>query len=227
MKKKELAYTDIPNRREKIKIVIMVIVSLNAEKWQQQYFIWNKIQRKIHDKYSNVNVIFLQCNKEGIFCNESYSPGIFQKTVQGLKMIQNKYDMYIRTNLSTFFNLPKLIEMLNSMDISKDKSLYGGTYIFPWGVSGSGIFLNNPSVNKLLKKGTLTENYLSLKPDDVVIGDIMKSEKIEIDTRFPYMHQWDNKIHFEANLDIIKQLPYVRMKDVSIANFQQLVDRLL
>ena len=216
-----MIYTDIPNRRENIKIVIMVIVSLNAEKWQQQYFIWNKIQRKIYDKYSDVNVIFLQCNKEGIFCNESYSPGIFQKTIQGLKMIQNKYDVYIRTNLSTFFNIPKLIVMLNSLNISKDKPLYGGTYIFPWGISGSGIFMNNSSVNKLLKKGSLTENYLSLKPDDVVIGDIMKSENIEIDTRFPYMYEWDNNIPFEANLETIKQLPYVRMKDVSIAKFQQ------
>ena len=208
-----------------MRVVFLVIVNLSVKRWQDEFSIWSKVKRRMEKRYPNVDVLFLECNKRGIFCVESYSPGIFQKTIQGLELVKNKYDLYIRTNLSTFFNMPNLFEFVESLGLTDDKPLYGGTYQFTWGISGSGIFMNNTSVHLLLKHGSFRKYYLSSKPDDVVIGEIMRLENVSMDPRFPYMPMWNKEKDFDENMRTVSSAPYVRMIDAGFDMFNRLVEK--
>ena len=207
-----------------MRIIFLVIVNVSIERWKKQFELWVEMKRRFSEQYE-IDVMLLECNKRGISCTESFSPGIFQKTVQGLSMVQNKYDLYIRTNLSTFFNIPVLFQFVESLKLDDRRPLYGGTYSFSWGVSGSGIFMNNLSVHLLLKHGFMRKYYMSSKPDDVVIGDIMKLERVSMDTRFPYMYMWENDSSFEQNMVVVSKSPYVRMKDAPIDVFRRLIQK--
>lgn len=206
-----------------MKIIFLVIVNVSTEIWQKQYNLWVQMKR-IFSRVHDIDVMFLECNKNGITCAESYAPGIFQKTVQGLSMVQNMYDVYIRTNLSTFFNIPRLVTLIESLDITDRVPMYGGTYVFSWGVSGSGIFMNNLAVQLLLRHAFVRKFYTSLMPDDVVIGEIMRLERVQIDLRFPSMYVWNNEKTFDENMKTVAINPYVRMKDASIEMFARLIE---
>mgnify|MGYP006132784985 FL=1 len=145
-----------------IKIAILIISDKNTKnnRWIYEKEIW----KKYTNKYKNIDCFFIECSdnnkintKENTInskCKESLIPGIYQKTLHSLKQLKNKYNYYIRTNLSTFVIFNNLLKQLKK--IPNNKYIYTGVVgVFSKikYISGTCIILNNNTVNILLKYG--------------------------------------------------------------------------
>jgi hypothetical protein len=104
----------------------LVLFSKNIPEYIEMY----KITRNFYKKYKNVVSIYYTYSdkeyydqKEDIKGEETYLPGILDKTVKAFqyvpiieKMIGEKFDYIIRTNISTIVKFDKLSEKLNGVD---------------------------------------------------------------------------------------------------------------
>jgi hypothetical protein len=171
------------NEKKHYKAIILVIAS-----YDDIYFnIINTWKKYIH-KFDNVKIYLLHCrndleeqlyvdDEEGtIFynCEESLIPGIFLKTIYAMEFCNKNYsyDYLIRTNLSSFYNIPNLITFL---DCQKKENYAGGihgvSYDIPF-ICGAGIVISNDVVKKMTKsaleeKAIETIFYL---PDDIILS---------------------------------------------------------
>jgi hypothetical protein len=70
---------------------------------------------------------------------ESYIPGMYHKTMKSIEYINNNYsfDYIVRTNLSTFWHIPNLLNLVNN--IPKEKFACG--YAFQGFITGTGIII--------------------------------------------------------------------------------------
>lgn len=110
-------------------------------------------------------------------CEESLIPGIFLKTIYAMEYCNKKYsyDYLIRTNLSSFYNIPKLI---NYLDERPKSNFVGGIHCVSFNIhfiSGCGIIISYDLVKKILKSALedktieLIKNY----PDDVLLSCLL------------------------------------------------------
>jgi len=105
-----------------IKAVILIIVSHldRDDRYKSAYEIWKKYM----DKHKNIDCYFLEL-KEDLDDNlikkgnhiyvkgkETKEPGILDKTMIAMNSMKNDYDYFIRTNISTMWNLDKLYSFL-------------------------------------------------------------------------------------------------------------------
>jgi hypothetical protein len=205
-----------------MRVCFLVITQLTSKRWRDEYSLWKKIP-----KTRNVDVYFLQCQKDKYDCTESFTPGIFQKTILGLEQTSGKYDIFVRTNLSTFFNIPKCLRLLRR--VHKEylyRPLYGGMRDERWGgFQGTGIFLNQSSVNILIEEGRYPMNYNSSTPDDILISLIMAKHLIEKSRSFPKMYIWDAQRSFRENICQRKYHIYTRMKYATDADRLKLLSQ--
>ena len=114
----------------------------------------------------------------------TYIPGLLEKTVYALKFLEERlddFDHIVRTNLSSFYNLPALKAFLNNQP---KQGLYSGVINshlfpnFPSYVSGAGIYMT-PDVCKVLISNSL--EILEIKyqeVDDVIIGKFLNLKNI-------------------------------------------------
>ena len=102
--------------------------------------------------------------------DESIRPGIYYKTVKAIQYINKNYDydILLRTNLSSFYNLDHLIK--SHANLANSPIFYGGIYQFGRFVSGTGIFISKKATEYL----TLNDNY-EIEHDDVLISRILSS----------------------------------------------------
>jgi len=120
-------------------------------------------------------------------CAELYE-NILQKTILGVEYIVNNFDfdVLVRTNVSTYFNLPKLeIELKKKrysntffggyVDKSKGK-YFENSDVFDY-ISGTGIFLSKLAAVTLAKLNY--KNYSKL-PDDVAISKYLEQSKLDM-----------------------------------------------
>ena len=121
------------------------------------------------EKPTNINIdnsnILISNTKECLI------PGILKKTIYAFEYCNTTYNYkhILRTNISTFFILDKLILMNYNLS---DIRLYGGLS-FWWGIGGSGIWLSNDVITYIiLNKDKL--NYRKI--DDVAIGNLLKNK---------------------------------------------------
>ena len=193
------------------KIVILVMANNGNiyDKFVKEY--WEKFIDKT--KNSNDIKIFLLYGKDSIInkkysdnillfdINESYIPGILEKTILGLKYVNEKYNYkhILRTNLSSFYIPKRLVELSNKLS---DNDIYSGVIggSSTKFISGAGMWLSKNIVDYILEN----KNKLNKKlPDDVSIGillkDIKKSGLIRYDIVYNYRkHNIKNiKILFE------------------------------
>jgi hypothetical protein len=120
-------------------------------------------------------------------CEELYE-NILQKTILGIKYIVNNFDfdILIRTNVSTYFNLAKL-------DIELGKKYYSGSYFggyvdkskgkyfgnsetFEY-ISGTGIFLSRLAA---IAVSNLNHQAYTSIPDDVAISKFLEQSGINM-----------------------------------------------
>lgn len=168
------------------KAIMLVIASYDniycniIETWKTYM---NKVNNvKIYLLYNRNDLVeqIVVDEEEGIIfynCEESFIPGIFLKTIYAMEYCNKKYsyDYLIRTNLSSFYNIPKLI---NYLDEQPKSNFAGGMQCVSFNIrfiSGSGVIISCDLVKKILKsaledKATeLIKNY----PDDVLLSCLL------------------------------------------------------
>lgn len=211
-------------------IAILIISSTDSNSITSNYhnnrWITEKLAWKNHyiTKPKNIDIFFLECNKDidktisiddtlVNKCSDSsiwpFSPSLYQKTVDSIEYLikKDKYDYFVRTNLSTFIcfdNLNKFIE--------KYTPTYSGILCnYPSWVNGWGIILNKNIANILvIKGGKHTPIYNLNKPDDVCIGKVLFNNNIKCeldinnkDINIAYLWKFDKSIPY--NLAILNK----------------------
>ena len=174
-------------KEEKDLSIAIIIISAPSKlnRWAYEKETWEKYEKE--SKKYNIDCIFIECVENFTFranCKESYRPGIFQKTIEALKAYPN-YDVYVRTNLSTFIIFPFLKQYIMKHFQNKNQPLLGGQYLNVFQnrtidfISGTGIVFNKKSRDILVSKGFLKKYYYDYTiPDDVLIGMILNKENV-------------------------------------------------
>lgn len=105
--------------------------------------------------------------------NESVIPGIFIKTCNAIQYINENcnYDYLVRTNLSSLWNIPVLLEYLSTQTIEAT-----GTMMFSSFLSGTGIILSKDVAVKFIQhvKQNKYPSIILDNHDDVLISYFLK-----------------------------------------------------
>lgn len=120
------------------------------------------------------NILKFECDESGPF--GSWTPGILQKTIQGMKYIDDnfEYDYIFRTNLSSFFIYDNFIKIVEKLDNNK---VYSGDIAIydnipnPKYINGAGFILSNDVVKYLVNNENKLQYHI---PDDVAIGILLQ-----------------------------------------------------
>ena len=150
------------------------------------YRIMRNVARKYFSLYEDkIKIFFIEfkkdmecdiCEKDdyiyvkGEEWEECINPGIYIKTIKSMEYINKTYDydFLIRTNLSSFWNLNKLLEL---KPLLPKENFCGGTTIWEnHFITGTGIMLSKDSCHKLVNLGIIGTHL----NDDVIIGVSLK-----------------------------------------------------
>ena len=167
------------------KVVLAVIASRGEiyDSFVETY--WKKII-DISEKRGDVKIILMYgCDQKAHELNipegnlfigskeDSFIPGIISKTIECLRYINKtyNYDHIVRTNLSSFFILDKLV---NQGEALHKERCYAGVYYRHYNqefCNGAGSWLSRRTSEYLVD--SCHEYMWNIAPDDVVIGMIM------------------------------------------------------
>jgi hypothetical protein len=112
---------------------------------------------------------------------ENYYPGIINKTILSLEAMfprLDEFDYVLRTNLSSFYYFPKLLEFLTTLPSTKCYSANIGNWHGPFG-SGAGFIISTDLAKILIKHKWVLQDNTSF-PDDVLIGQFFLKYNIRI-----------------------------------------------
>ena len=119
---------NLKNGKKHYKIIILIIAS-SAEHYNIFTKCWLEYMNKFDEVksfflYSDENIdtdIFITANSITYKCEESLIPGILYKTIAGYYFCEKKftYDFILRTNLSSFVHIPRLIKYIRYIEITK------------------------------------------------------------------------------------------------------------
>jgi hypothetical protein len=164
-----------------MKLIILIIASDDLEIYREEQKFW----RKYMNSYQNITSYFIKggvgTEPNTLYFNtpENLQPGIVNKTIMALKKISDNntdFDYIVRTNLSSFFIFPRLLEFLQQ---HKDID-YSGVPIngFSYNAcSGAGIILSKKAVNTLVEHFDELYNHEDT-PDDLIIGEVLTKYNI-------------------------------------------------
>lgn len=163
------------------KIIFLIISSNNEPVYSEMKNLLPKFYNLYLDKIKyffieNINLdknIIEENNYLYINGSESFIPGIYEKSLKAIEYINKNYDYdyVIRTNLSTFWNMENLFNLLDN----KPKINFAGGYSFQGFISGTGIIMSKD-----------VAEYIYLNPissyigDDVLISQSIQSKGIEL-----------------------------------------------
>ena len=129
------------------KIIFLIISSDNEDVYSKMKELFPKFYELYPDKIKYFFIenrsletgIIEDNNYLYINGTESFIPGIYQKSIKAIEYVTNNYsfDYVIRTNLSTFWHLPNLFNLLDS----KPKEKFACGYAFQGFISGTGIIM--------------------------------------------------------------------------------------
>ena len=181
------------------KIIFLIISSDNESVYAQMkqlspkyYSLFNEIKYFfIENRQMDDNQVIEDNNYLYINGNESFIPGIYQKSIKAIEYINSKYsyDFVIRTNLSTFWHMENLFKFLDS----KPKERFAGGYAFQGFISGTGIIMSRDVGNMVTS--TPNSNYIG---DDLAISQTIQSHGIHLYDITEY--KWGFLIPFVDNL---------------------------
>ena len=171
-----------------MKILHLVLFSHDGSSYDNMY----KITSEYYKRFPNVNTIYYTYNSDilnpyelkndilYIKGNETYIPGILDKTIQAFEYFENdlyKYDYIVRSNISTIINFDLLNDylvhnpvdyasgMMNDLQINiKHKQIDSYRNVY---ASGTSIIMSIPTIQLLLQGKHLLHRDLI---DDVAIG---------------------------------------------------------
>lgn len=182
------------------KVLILIIASDNHPAFAELHKVWRSYMNRDPE---NIEAYFIKAdpnlsepNKvvgDTIFTKgeESYKPGILKKTVLSMEcMLQNgkKYDYILRTNLSSFYVFPRLLEFIQTLP---EKNCYASHPLLPsydipaefsqiafgW---GTGFILSRDLAEDMVKNKEELFLRSSEIPDDVLIGLFCSKRNIHI-----------------------------------------------
>lgn len=177
-----------------MRVLFLIIASRNPLYDKIKEY-WQQIINKKHD---NIDFFFIyndpNIRKEYVISgndiffqeNETFIPGIFNKTIRALNVCNyTNYDYIIRTNMSTFFYIPGLLLFLknvNPINISAPLVKYSKRYHYTFPV-GFCIIIHKSNIDKILSNlSTIKMKYnINSYPDDVLFGIIFKELNIDYD----------------------------------------------
>jgi hypothetical protein len=181
---------DIPKKKPHYKVIILIIASNDNESPYKEF---KEYWKKYMNKFQDVRSFFLYSDpfidsdvvieEETIIHRhkESYEPGILYKTIAGMKLCEEifTFDYILRTNLSSFIHIPRLLYFLqykpaNNYAAAK-QSLYREGIGF---LSGAGFILSRDVVQEILKEVFIKKcinDEIKFAPDDVAITMIIQN----------------------------------------------------
>ena len=189
------------------KLICAVIATKTREIDIKYKEYWLNIIDKVKKTNLDIEFFFLYCNeglkKMKIDGMDIYFPGketkndIIRKTIHFFKYIKDKpYDYLLRTNLSSFFNFPLLVKMIEKNTkrhfVFASRQKFGaGADVYP---SGCGMVLSRDVVKEMADfyrtNSIHGKDYHIMyrnksrgklfKLDDVIIGEILRRKKIKI-----------------------------------------------
>ena len=169
------------DQKKTYKLIIVVIASPG-----QRYDEFLKIWKQYDKKHDDIKVFYvfgkdhIKADDSEIVADsvENLIPGILLKTVYAMDKIHKEYnyDFLLRTNLSSFFVLPKLYQFLDTLPKTgcyTGMNLNGRRYVRF--VSGSGIIMSRDVIYLLLSnKRDIDCGYI----DDYTIGKFMRDHRV-------------------------------------------------
>lgn len=180
---------DIPEKKPHYKVIILIIASNDTESPYKEF---KDSWKKYMNKFQDVRSFFLYSDpsieSEVVIEEESithrhkewYEPGILYKTIAGMKICEEifTYDYILRTNLSSFIHVPRLLHFLQDKPTTNyaaaKQSLYRDDIGF---LSGAGFILSRDVVQEILKEVFIKKSIndeIKFAPDDVAITMIIQ-----------------------------------------------------
>lgn len=204
-----------------VKLLILIIASDEQPLYIELQKIWRSYMH-LHPKHVEAYFIKACPNLQSPYlldgdtlwvdCHETIKPGIINKTVMSLEyflpIIMSKFDYVLRTNLSSFYILPKLLDRLKTCP---RKQFYFGSACgiktpeskqITVVASGSGFILSPDLVAMLVKHKNeiLNNQYLY---DDEIIGLFFKKHKVPLQRHaradFYSLQEWHSSKHKISN----------------------------
>lgn len=195
------SFSTLSAEDKQIKTLVLLIATDDKPAYKELQRIW---EAYMNSDPTHFDVYFLRANpnldtdyvinKNEIIVKtgESLVPGIVNKTLLALEAFApelSKYDFVIRSNLSSFYSFPHL---LNFLKMLPKTNCYCGWVLFqpehlglPQGVpapvpfvSGAGIIWSTDLVRLLIKDQAEFAAYKSETPDDVFFGIFYQQKKI-------------------------------------------------
>lgn len=208
--------------------------NIDGKIYSERFLKEKELWKKYMNSHPNFKVHFLECNRkctkidsfnsECIDCDESYLTGIYEKTYLAYQEYNN-YDIYIRTNLSTFYIFDKIYEELKKLP--KNRPIYTGAshvqprYGIKWNISnftysfGTLIIMNKMARNLFVDYG---KEYIGIKEaDDILISKIFYDLNIShnLDPNLDiYNYEW--KLSVLDNLKNLENNSVIRFKNNNI-----------
>ncbi len=122
---------------------------------------------------------------------DNYKPGILKKTILSMEALEGSLDQYsfvLRTNLSSIYNYPKLLEFVKRLPAER---CYAARPLFPsyevpkeyskipfgW---GAGFILSTDLVKTIIAEKETLYAKIDELPDDVLIGMLLHEKKVPI-----------------------------------------------
>ena len=164
------------------KIIFLIISSNNEEIYTKMRELSPKFYELYPDKIkyffienkSDLNEIVIEDDNH-LYINgtESFIPGIYQKSIKAIEYVTNNYsfDYIIRTNLSTFWHLPNLFKLLDSIPHEK----FAGGYAFQGFISGTGIIMSRDV--GIIVYSNPSSSYIG---DDLAISQTIQANGISL-----------------------------------------------
>jgi hypothetical protein len=200
------------------KLIILAIAS-RSEIYDKFINIWYKKFIKLAEQYSiKIFLIFgkdiktddLLIEQKDILIldvNETYIPGILQKTLLAFQYINDNYEYkhIFRTNLSSFFILDNLLKMHEKLD---DKDVYAGVVYHVNSIyycSGAGMWFSTDNITYILDNLDKIPYDLI---DDIAIGKVMEGKKqTNLIIYEKSGNHFEDRYDFTNNIDVEDKTP--------------------
>jgi hypothetical protein len=237
--------TEITSKKKHYKLIFLIISSTSSLYYEKMKQCWERYmnydceQVKCYFLENDINLqsdLFVTENTIYSKYEENYIPGILLKSIRGMNFCNKYYnfDYMVRTNLSSVYYIPRLLNFLNHCSI---KEFMGGevditnSYI-PY-ISGAGIVMSYDMIIEILNAVNvygLSEHRLYL-PDDVALSHILIYSSRDIPIQKIKMHICDGIITEEQinNLLDNTEICHFRSRndinrDIDIENMTKLIN---
>ena len=162
--------------------IIFLIISSND---QDVYLQMKSLSPIYYSLYSNIKHFFIEVKnvmtesiiEENNFLyvkgDETVIPGMYQKTMKAIEYLSKNYtyDYIVRTNLSSFWNIPNLFKLCDTFP----KTNFAGGYNIQGFISGTGIIMS-PDVASIL----YTTPHIPIVHEDVAISQVFRLHNIPL-----------------------------------------------